>query len=58
MARAEYRGFSYQQASREAEKLLSEAIKTGRWFDLPERLIELRAIMNRTDAKQERMKFR
>jgi hypothetical protein len=55
--RAEYAGFDYQSASQEAVKLLKAAIESGRWFDLPERLADLRSIMNRSDAKQERMKF-
>jgi hypothetical protein len=55
--RLEYSGMSYQQASREGERLLHEAIKTGRWFELPERLSELRAIMHRADSKQEKLKL-
>jgi hypothetical protein len=55
--RPEYAGFSYQQASAEADKLLRDALKNGRWFDLPERLSDLRAIMHRSDSKQEKMKL-
>lgn len=55
--RAEYAGLSYQEASLEGERLLREAIRTGRWFELPERLSDLRAIMHRSDSKQEKLKF-
>lgn len=52
MPRSEYAGFSTQQAARKADDLMREALETGRWFDLPERLSELRAIMQRGDERQ------
>lgn len=43
----DYRGFSYSQASREASRLLDVAVRSGRWIDLPEKLVVLREIMAR-----------
>lgn len=40
-----YRGLSYGSASREALRLIARAAQTGSWFDIPEKLIELRTIM-------------
>jgi hypothetical protein len=39
------RGMSYEQASRKGAELVAMAQKTGRWFDLPEQLAELRLQM-------------
>jgi hypothetical protein len=41
----DYRGMSYEAASREAARLIGEAQKTGRWYTLPEQLKQLRDIM-------------
>lgn len=46
--RDEFRGLSYEAASRKAFELITRAYKTGHWWkDLPEVLIELRAVMCR-----------
>jgi len=42
-----YCGMSYEQASREAARLIDLARRSGSWFDLPEKLTELRNIMRR-----------
>lgn len=42
-----YHGMSYEQASREAMKLLNKAVETGNWFETVDRLIILREIMQR-----------
>lgn len=57
MPELKYRGMSYEQASREGERLLQEALKTGRWFDLPELLMQLRAIMQPVADKQAKLKL-
>lgn len=36
---------SYEAASKEGVRLLKEAVRTGKWFGLPEKLAALRAIM-------------
>jgi hypothetical protein len=41
-----YVGMTYEAASREAVRLIAEAHKTGKWFGLPEKLTQLREIMN------------
>lgn len=42
----EYTGMSYEQASREAQRLMQSSVKVGRLFDdLPERLAALRERM-------------
>lgn len=43
----DFRGMSYEQASRHAGVLIEKAHKSGRWFDLVEQLSELRTIMRR-----------
>lgn len=40
-----YQGMSYEQASREAARLMQRSVVTGSWFELPEQLMELRTIM-------------
>lgn len=50
-----YSGMSHEAASREAIRLLKEAIETGRWFHLPESLIQLRAIMQPASDKQAKL---
>lgn len=52
-----YRGMSYEAASREATRLMKEAIETGRWFHLPECLMQLRAIMQPVSDKQTKLKL-
>lgn len=47
MSITDYRGMSYQNASREGSRLIEEATETGRWFALPEKLKQLREIMMR-----------
>jgi hypothetical protein len=42
---ADYRGMSYEAASAEGMRLMKEAVRTGKWFGLPEKLAALRAIM-------------
>jgi hypothetical protein len=42
---ADYRGMSYQEASREASRLIENAHRRGRWHDLPEKLSALRGVM-------------
>lgn len=46
-----YRGMSYGSASQRAKALLKRAADTGSWFDIPEKLIELREIMQRRVAR-------
>jgi hypothetical protein len=41
----DYRGMSYDKASEEGLRLLKEAVRTGKWFGLPEKLAALRAVM-------------
>lgn len=41
----EYAGLSYEQASREGARLVTEAGKSGNWFAIIERLVELRRLM-------------
>lgn len=36
---------SYEAASKEGDRLIREAVKTGRWHHLPELLKHLREIM-------------
>ncbi len=36
---------SYDEASKEGTRLLKEAVRTGKWFGLPEKLAALRAVM-------------
>ena len=43
--RIEWRGMSYGSASKRALALVARAAATGSWFDIPEKLIELRAVM-------------
>lgn len=43
----EYLGMSYEQASREGERLVKLAAKTGNWFSIIGRLAALREIMAR-----------
>jgi hypothetical protein len=52
---SEYRGFTIEQAESEARKLFKNALETGRWFDLPERLMLLRTIIQQPSEKQGRM---
>lgn len=41
----DYRGMSYEAAHKEAQRLMREALKAGRWHHLPEKLKALREIM-------------
>jgi len=50
-----YRGLSYEGASKEATKLLREALESGQWFHLPECLMQLRAIMQPVSDKQAKL---
>ena len=50
-----YAGMSPEQAEAEARKLFKQAIETGRWFDLPERLSMLRKIIQRPNDKQRQL---
>lgn len=47
---SDYRGMSYVQASHEAARLIEQAHQNGRWWDLVEKLQELRSIMKRQMA--------
>lgn len=42
----QYRGMSYEAASREAARLIAQANVTGYWLELPEQLGKLRARMH------------
>jgi hypothetical protein len=55
--RSEYQGLTAAQAEAEARKLLRAALDTGRWFDLPDRLSLLRAIIQQPSDRQSRMGF-
>lgn len=41
----EYKGLGYDDASREAQRLIREAALSGRWLSLPDRLKHLREIL-------------
>lgn len=43
-----YAGMGYEAASREADRLIKAAAKTGSWWDLPEKLATLRDCMKRS----------
>lgn len=43
----EYRGMSYEQASREGLRLVQKAANDGNWFVILDRLQRLKAIMDR-----------
>lgn len=51
--RHRYKGMSYEAASREAASLIARANETGAWFEMVDRLIVLRAIMQREMAHHE-----
>ncbi len=46
----DYRGMSYEQASREGAKLVSVAHESGNWWAVIEPLTALREIMQRRTA--------
>ena len=50
-----YAGMSPDQAEAEAKKLFRDALESGRWFDLPERLAMLRKIVQGANDKQGRL---
>ena len=52
-----YRNLSFDDAQAEALRLLKESIETGRWFHLPETLMQLRMIMQPVSDKQGRLKL-
>jgi hypothetical protein len=41
----QYKGMSYEDASREAAKLIMGAVSTGGWFHIVEKLAALREVM-------------
>lgn len=43
----EYKGMSYEQASREGARLIKQSHETGNWFCIVERLACLKEIMER-----------
>lgn len=43
----DYRRLTYDQAQAEALNLMREAIESQRWFDVPEKLMLLRSVMQR-----------
>jgi hypothetical protein len=53
-----YMGMTYEQASREAARLIHKAHSTANWWKLPEKLIDLRAIMKRYEADELRRELR
>lgn len=48
----DYRGMSYEQASREGARLVAKAHETGNWWAIIEPLTELRLIMKRLSRPQ------
>lgn len=42
----EYTGFSYEAASREGQRLIQHANRAQHWFDIVDRLVALKQIMN------------
>lgn len=40
-----YRGWSYEQCSREGARLVAQANETGNWFAILDSLVELRRLM-------------
>jgi hypothetical protein len=45
-----YSGMSYEQASREASRILKIAAASGNWHHIVEKLSQLKAIMERNHA--------
>jgi hypothetical protein len=41
-----YAGFTREQAQEQAMRLMQQSLKTGKWNDLPERLLALRRVMD------------
>lgn len=46
----EYMGMSYEQASCEGSRLIATAHERGNWFQIVDRLAELREIIKRQSA--------
>ena len=43
--KAKYKGMSYEQASREGQKLVIEAAHSGNWHSIVDDLVELKRLM-------------
>lgn len=43
--KARIQGMSYEQASREGERLIKEAASTGHWHSIVDDLVELKRLM-------------
>lgn len=43
--KAKFQGMSYEQASREGERLIKEAAATGHWHSIVDDLVDLKRLM-------------